>query len=356
MEGEAKNKRIAFVIGNLQRDGAERVISILAEYYCQKGWAVDILTLLNDQCDYSIHPKIKLIPICRVNHSYYRNIVFWIRGIRKYLLAHNPDKLVSFVARINILTLIASLHLKTRIIVSERNDPAADGRSRFVRWATFLSYRLADCIIFQTKWAQSCFPENIVNKSAVILNPVQVSCLAAKAKKKKIVAVGRLEPQKNHSMLLEAFAEIKKKYPDYELHIYGDGCLKHSMKQRIRDLGLKDSVQLPGNVNNIHARMADAELFVLPSNYEGLSNALLEAMMMGLPCISTNCAGSNEIIHAGINGLIVTVGDTNELIEALKKVIENPELAASLGENAKQSSIAFASGSVLKQWESIIEK
>lgn len=151
MDSGWENKSITFLIGNMQRDGAERVISILAENYCKKGWKVDVLTLLDNSWDYELNPKIKHVPICRESKSSYRNIMFWLRGIRKYVNRKNPDVIVSFVARINILTLIACVGLKKSIVISERNDPAADGRNVFVKLAAFILYRLSDSIVFQTK-------------------------------------------------------------------------------------------------------------------------------------------------------------------------------------------------------------
>lgn len=352
----SENRKITFVIGNMQRDGAERVISILAEYYCKKGWNVDILTLLNSRCNYEINTSINLIPICRENKPYYKNIAFWIKGIRKYVITKDPDRIVAFIARINIITLISCIGLKKTIIISERNDPMADGRNIFVKFATFVLYKFADTIVFQTRRAQSCFAKSIVNKSVVIPNPVRTLCYASKVKSKKIVAVGRLESQKNHLMLIDAFAKIKEKHREYELYIYGDGSLKNTIEQKVMELGINDSVHLPGNVVNVHEKIADAEIFVLPSNYEGLSNALLEALMMGIPCISTNCSGSDEVINDGINGLLVPVGDTYALANAIEKLIDDPELANCIGKNAKKSSILFDSENVLKYWGNVIEK
>lgn len=339
----------------MQRDGAERVISILADYYCKKGWAVDIITLLNSRCDYDLDENINLVPICRENKSYYKNIIFWISGIRKYAKSKKPERIVSFVARINILTLVACFGLKINIIISERNDPEADGRSYVVKTSSYILYKLAMCVVFQTLWAQSCFPKSIIKKSVVIPNPVKVLTLASSLKNKKIVAVGRLEPQKNHAMLINAFKRIHDLYPDYSLYIYGEGNLRTSLIKQIKFLGLEEYVFLPGNVENIHKKIADAEMFVLSSNYEGLSNALLEAMMMGLPCISTDCAGSNEVIQNNINGLLTPIGDVHKLAECMKSLINDKELSANISRESQITANQFQSEIVVRKWESVIE-
>ena len=353
MNGSGNNK-IVFLIGNLQRHGAEKVITLLAEHFCEEGWAVDILTLLDGKRDFTLSHRIRHIPVCRPNRGYAANILFWIRGIRRYMRAERPQAVVSFVARINLLAIIACLGLKKRIVVSERNDPSADGRSFLIKLATHVLYGLADCVVFQTKWARSCFPSGITAKGIVIPNPVQVTAHASEPTQGKIAAVGRLEPQKNHCLLLEAFATIKTRHPQSVLHLYGDGSLRETITSRATALHIADSVVLPGSVDNVHERIADAAMFVLPSDYEGLSNALLEALTMGLPCISTQCAGSNEVIRDGVNGLLVPVRNKERLAEAMERLIADRELAMRLGAKAAQLSGAYCCETVLRQWEAAI--
>ncbi len=172
---------------------------------------------------------------------------------------------------------------------------------------------------------------------------------------KKIVAAGRLEQQKNHAMLISAFKKIHDCYPDYSLYIYGEGRLRGSLIKQIQLLGLEEAVFLPGSVKDIHKKIADAEIFVLSSNYEGLSNALLEAMMMGLPCISTDCAGSNEIIQNNINGLLIPIGDTDKLAECMKRLINDREFSAQISKESQITSRQFDSETVIIKWESAIE-
>ncbi len=353
---ETKPKKIAFILGSMGKGGAERVISILANEYARKGWHVNILMLLENRCDYELHPNVKLVSIADENKNRMQQIPLWLSEIRKHVRKYRPDKVVSFVARINIITILACRGLKVDIIISERNDPKSDGRSLLVRYATYLLYPLSKKIIFQTKWAQSCFPKNIRKKSIVVYNPITITSVASNNNSKKIVAVGRLAKQKNHILLIEAFAAISELYPDYTLHIFGEGNLRGALEKKIQENGLQDKVVLEGSVSNIHERISNAEMFVLSSDYEGLSNALLEAMMMGLPCISTDCAGSNEIIKNEFNGLLVPIKNADSLSKAIKKLIQDKSLAGQLGQNAAKDSEKFSSKNVLKQWEVIIEE
>lgn len=143
----------------------------------------------------------------------------------------------------------------------------------------------------------SYFP--YLSNATIIFNPISVSSVSKNTNLKKIVTVGRLTVQKNQKLLIESFSEVLKKYPNIILEIYGDGEKREELKYIIKTLGVSNNVIFKGNILNVHEAIADAGLFVLSSDYEGLSNALMEAMMMGLPCISTTCAGSDELISDG---------------------------------------------------------
>lgn len=354
MTVETITKRIVFLIGSMGRGGAERVITILANNYAKKGWKVDIIMLLNSQCDYELDKNINLISICNEGKSRIKYFPKWIFNIRRYIVKNKPDRIISFIARINIITILSCIGLKQRIIISERNDPRSDGRSIVVRLATHILYPIANGIVFQTKWAQSCFSKRIQKKSVIIPNPIHVTTQALDKKEKKIVAVGRLVEQKNHSMLINAFKKILEDHQDYKLYIYGEGRLRVELKKQIHELELTKAVFLPGNVSNIHEKIADAEMFVLSSNYEGLSNALLEAMMIGIPCISTDCAGSNEVIEDNLNGLIVPVGGEQEIIKGIKLLISDENLRNNISQNARITASKFKANAITRKWEKII--
>lgn len=356
MNNNNNKRRIVFLIGSMRRGGAERVISLLANNYAERGWEVDILTLLDDNNEYKLNRSINVISIGNEDNSRISQLPKWIKGIRKYVIEKKPDRIVSFIARINIITLLSCIGLKQRIIVSERNDPKKDGRSALVRMATYILYPLADSVIFQTTWAKACFPNRIQRRSRVIPNPINVTIETAINKEKKIVAVGRLAEQKNHSLLISAFKKVYNEYPEYKLCIYGEGGLREKLTKQIHELDLTNAVYLLGNVSNIHERIADAEVFVLSSNYEGLSNALLEAMLMGLPCISTNCAGSNEVIINDTNGIIVEIGNEEQLAMAIRELINNKEKAYNLGKNGKKTVQGMKIENIISMWEEIIER
>lgn len=347
-------KRIVFITGGMGKGGAERVISIIANEYALKGWNVDILMLLNNHVDYQLEESVNLIPMYNYNKSRYFQLPDWINSIRKFVIKNKPDCIVSFFARINIITLLACLGLNKKIVISERNDPKNDGRSVIIKYLTEFLYPFSKKIVFQTNWAQSCFSKRVQKKGIIIPNPIDVKAKAINSSK-KIVAVGRLIEQKNHILLINAFKEVHDDYPDYRLYIYGEGRLRGEIESLIKTLKLEDSVFLPGNIMDIHEKISDAEMFVLSSNFEGLSNALLEAMMMGLPCISTNCAGSNEVINNEVNGLLVPIGDKQELTMAMKKLIVDKKLAHTISSEAKLDLTKYKAKNILAKWSSIID-
>lgn len=347
-----KDKKIAFIIGSMGNGGAERVVSIIANDYAQQGWHVDILMLLSNECTYKIESGVNLINLSGKRASRIARLPFWLKSIKNYTLAERPDIIVSFVARINIIVQIALRHLDIPIIVSERNDPYKDGRGAIVDLMTKWLYPKAAAVVFQTKRAQGYFPA--LDNACIISNPIEIHSDRKNTLRNRMVTVGRLSEQKNQKMLIEAFSQFHKKHPDYILDIYGEGHLRDSLQQQISDFNVGDCVTLKGNVSDIHNQIADAKLFVLSSDYEGLSNALLEAMMMGIPCISTNCAGSDEYIQHGENGLLVDVGDTSSMIDAMEYMVTHVDEANRMGACAQQMSQSFAKPNVIKQWNNVI--
>lgn len=346
------NKRIAFVIGSMGNGGAERVVSIIANEYARQGWQVDILMLLSSACTYILEPNIALIDLSGKCSSRIARLPYWLTKIRKYAHENRPDIIVSFVARINIITKLSLINIDIPIIVSERNDPYMDGRGLIVRYLTKKLYPLASAVVLQTRRAQGYFCS--LKNSIIISNPIEVHASKSEMAKNRIVSIGRLSEQKNQKMLIDAFAKIHQKYPKYTLDIYGEGSLRSTLQKQIESLNLDSCVTLRGAVSDVHQQIADAKLFVLSSDYEGLSNALLEAMMMGLPCISTNCAGSDEYIEHLKNGLLVDVGDTNAMATAIEYMISHPSEAKQMGTCAKHKSQSFEKNNVIKQWTNII--
>ena len=218
------------------------------------------------------------------------------------------------------------------------------------------AYGQSTATIMQTRRARDFFGSKVRRKSVIIPNPVTVQEFDSENKEKVIVTVGRLEKQKNQKMLVEAFSEFHKTHSDYRLRFFGRGSLEKELKDQVDSLGLGDAVDFMGNVNDVHHQIKNASLFVLTSDFEGLSNALIEAMMMGLPCISTDCAGSDEIIDNGESGIIVKRGDVSTLMESMCKLIDDRQLAEQYAAEAqKRAEAKFNAEAVCKKWKEVVE-
>ena len=339
----------------MKRGGAQRVISVLANHYVAKGWAVDIVLLLSSECEYKIHPDIRIVPISGGYDRRLFKALPWVFGLRRYFREQRPNVVLSLFATINLMAWVASVGFGHHLVVSERNDPRKDGRNLIVRIMTEAVYPRVDHVVLQTRLAQSCFSDRVIANSTVVYNPVSVSVRAQNVRTRTIIAVGKLWPQKNHRLLILAFQKVVQIFPSYQLYIYGEGGLRQSLLSLVSELGLKHSVFLPGNIMEIHSKMAEAEIFVLSSDYEGLSNALLEAMTIGLPCISTDNLGAQELLVHGRNGLLVPVGSMDGLANAMLKVIEDRELATMLGKGAAEIAHQVSTERVLRKWEEVLE-
>lgn len=349
---------IIFVTSALHGGGAERVLTTLANRFAGQGDRVTILMTAGDEVVYPLHPKIEAVSIGQASHGNPAVQIRRLFQIRKFFRAHRKAYIVSFSTTINLFTALASPGLKNRVILSERNDPNQCGYA----WLRNLLYRLGDGFVFQTEEARDCFPVFVREKSAVIPNPIRRDLpeVFTGRREKKIAAVGRLEPQKNHRLLLEAFAAFHKRYPEYTLHIFGAGALEQALDERRAELKLEDCVILEGFHQDILERIRACSMYVLSSDYEGISNSLMEAMALGIPCISTNCpiGGSAMCITHGKNGLLVPVGNVDALQEAMERLAASyaagDGFAEKIGRNAAEIRDTFAEEKIAAGWRSYI--
>lgn len=282
-------------------------------------------------------------------YSYY-GIFYKVVMVTVIRFKYHIDTTISFLTYPNLINVLAWGN--NRKIVSERNDPSR--QNRYYQKRAAFAQRKADFVVFQSKKVQKMYSEDMQEKSCIIPNPIEVSCFVSEYKTKKVVTAGRLNKQKNHRMLIEAFALFHTLHPDYHLYIYGVGNLWEALHQATDYYGIKEYVHFEGFKEDIHAAIADAEMFVLSSDYEGLPNALMEAMTMGHACISTACTGADELIVDGKTGLLVPVGDAAALSGAMCRLSDNPELRERLGKAAAIAAQEWATERVARLWERIL--
>ena len=351
-------KNVFFSIGTLTAGGAERVISILSNELVEEGYDVTIMYWLDLPVFYSINHKVKLVNITRECDS--DNILCKALYFRRYIQRQKPDLFLSFLAIFNILTLVSLIGVKVKKVVCERNDPRFTPLQKPLRKVRNWIYNLADGILVQTLNNKEYFSKVLQKKVEVIYNPIfmedSVVGSALKIQKEKlVVSVARLSSQKNQDMLIEAFADFYKLHPDYRMVIYGNGNRREALQQKIEDEGLKHCVSLPGVKKNIFEFIKLAEFFVLSSNFEGMPNTLLEAMCLGLPCISTKVSGAVDFIKDGDNGLLVEIGSKSQMTHAMCLLADDEVLRTHLGDMASNLYKQLNVRLVIKQWEKYID-
>lgn len=352
-----QRKRICFFNGTLNEGGAERVISILSKGLASMNYDVEILLYYEFDPFYEIAENINIVFVEKSTRSknYITNLV-WMRNYFK----ENADIVISFLAPFNILALIAHLGLKNKIIVADRNDPRCIPNKYIIRKLRNFLYQFSDGVVLQTQKNKSYFSKSIQDRSIVIYNPIDLKEKRGQALRtetnKRIVSVGRLMPQKNHELLMDAFAEVVKVYPEYELTIYGEGPERYELEKKIVSLKLSDKVFLPGSMKDIFDEISDAELFVLSSDYEGMPNALIEAMCLGLPCISTKVSGAIDLISDDLNGELVDIGDNQGLATCIIDLLGNVRKKEQYSNNAEKLNDKLTNSIIIEEWGKYIEK
>lgn len=349
------NKLIIF-IGTLQSGGAERVVSEISTMYADYFREVIILTYYDREVFYQIDSRVRLECIEQQTHS--QNPLKNILWLRRFVKKESPDVFLSFLLPFNILSIWSLMFTKTPIAVCERSDPQKVS-SWWLHRLRNISYHFCDKIQVQTSTGKACFSPSIQKKILVIPNPNHINLTERdwalrQEKENRIVTVGRLIPVKNHNLLIDAFSVVSKEYPDYSLEFYGDGELKNQLQKRICESGLADKIVLHGNVSNVPQHIASAEIFVLSSDIEGMPNALMEAMALGIPCIATDVSGVRDIITDGENGFIVPVGDKEAMADRIKKLIESKELRSKFSENTICVFSKFDKEMIFKQWLELV--
>lgn len=346
---------IIFVSNALANGGAARVLSLLANQYAVDGHKVGVLVFRPYDAEFSLNSQIvKEYGPPGGGHSGKLKRIRWIREVVK----RNPSsRIIAFEYFVNMQTLIACIGLRNRVIVSERNDPARVGSGFPTDSARAWLYRAADVLVCQTDEAAAYFPDKI--NTRVILNPIRPDLPdpIQSARRPVVVTFCRLEKQKNLGMLIRAFAVFHEKYPDYSLEIYGDGNERAALASLVASLALQASVSIFPARGDIHEVVKDCAMFVLPSDYEGLSNSMLEAMALGLPTICTDCpcGGARTVLDDGVNGLLIPTGDENALVQAMQKLASNARLAEDLGEHAAEIRNRLSLDTVAREWMGVIQ-
>lgn len=318
------------------------MVSVLASQLAKEGHDISVIKYFNTENDYLIDERVKVTCISNGSESAYKALSFSlkVKKIRNAIKQIRPRYIVPFLPHVAAHVFLAGFGLRFKAIQTIRVAPAIAPTSSVQR-------KIRDCLVgisyatfVQTLSQKSYFPSCIQHKIYVLPNPVSETMFDAKLIYPKsitnIISVGRLSAQKNFEMLIEAIAAINRKGYCIQLSIYGDGELRDVLQKKIEDLNCGDFCYLCGRTTNMTETLCQNHLFILSSNFEGLPNALMEAMSVGLPCISTDCpTGPSDLIQNG-RGILVPVDNRQAMVDAIEQMINYPEIATQMGLRARE--------------------
>lgn len=346
-----------FYIDTIGPGGAEHVISNLANQFSRAKNRVTLVVSFKKENQYRIDSKVNLIFLEEKNvpQNRFKKNVSRVQKLRRILINEKPNIIISFLPEPNFRIIVASFGLCIPKIISVRNDPNVEYKSKAYKAIQSILYRKVACVVFQTKQAKEWFPKKIQERSAIIMNQVDNRFFEIqKNTSDYYCAIGRLTEQKNYKLMIDAFSCFLEEYPDEKLYIYGEGDTKE-VEKHIRDKKCENNIFLMGVTDDVATVLSNAKAFIMTSDYEGMPNALLEAMAVGVPVISTDCpcGGPAMVIINNKNGILFSVDAKNELVDSLKKLNRDNEWTRKLGEEAKETAEMFRPSVVFEKWDKL---
>lgn len=355
-----KQIHIAMLIGALTKGGAERVLVNLADYFAEKGYKVTMVTQYRKENEYPLNEKVKRvisdITPQETTKSRLINFKRRFRKLRNIWRGERPDVILSFIGKNNMMAILTSRFLRIPVAVSVRAEPGEEYYNSWMRFMARYLFAWAGGVILQTRQCFDFFPEGVRRKAVILQNPVSSVFFRERyegEREKTIVAVGRVDENKNHEMIIRAFAQVAKEFPDYKLIIYGEGECRKKLIELVEEKKLSGQILLPGSIDNVADAIYKARIFVLSSNSEGVPNTLIEAMVMGLTVISTNCpcGGPADLIENGKNGLLTPVGDVAGMRDCMRSLLSDAKRADELGIAAAKMAKSYRPENVYDTWE-----
>ena len=331
-----KTTHVAFVLPSMAGGGAERVALHIASRLVELGHRVDFVVMeATGQLLESLPPQVRVVDL---KAPRIRNAV---RPLAHYLRRERPDVVQARMWPVTVAAIVARLIARSsaRLIVSDHTQLSfhyGQSRSamRALKWSVRLLYPLADARLVVSNGAAADLAQLSgvgLDQFQVIYNPVPKAEAAPEpageavwGQGDRIITLGNLKPEKNHKLLIDAFARLRRDR-EARLMIVGEGALREELIQQAERLGVAGDVLLPGFVLHPQGLLASADLFVLSSDYEGFGNVLIEAMGAGVPVVSTDCpSGPAEILHGGKYGPLVPCNDPAALAEAMTMALQSP--------------------------------
>lgn len=347
------------MISSLIKGGSEHVMCNLADYFVQQGNKVTLVTQYRREDEYPLNPKVKRIlsqiTEAEMGRNRISNFIRRFQKLRNIWKTEKPDAILVFIGKNNFMALLTAWGLHIPVVVSVRADPNQEYPNRWMRFMARHLFKKAAGVVLQTRECMEFFPKAVKRKSVILHNPVNEVFFENPYEGERehtIVTVGRIDENKNQALLLRAFALIAADYPDYQIILYGKGDQEENLKQLADNLGIADRVIFAGNVSDVADKIKKAGVFVLTSNTEGMPNALIEAMVLGLPVIATDCpcGGPRDLIEDGVNGILTPVGDVDKMKENLQHILNDLQNALHMGQTARESTAIYREKIVYREW------
>lgn len=369
--------RILFFVSSLNAGGAERVATTLSNAWAERGDEVILVpTYLTKHASfYPLDDAVKQIWLADCPGRRLRRVLpglgKWLT-IRRLIRRTRPDVVVSFLTNVNVNVLIAAAGLSVPVVVSERTNPVhSRSAGRVLRLLRRLTYWRARVVVLQTQASVAPFRALLpgMRDVAVVPNPLppDLSVDAAPSEgsfqglavqRRHIAAMGRLVAIKQFDVLIDAFAQLAGKYPDWDLIIWGEGPLRETLMRAIEITGLQDRVVLAGSTQQPWQALSRASMFAMTSRVEGFPNVLLEAMALGLPCVVLDCpSGPAELTRNGQDALLVPLNEPGALVDALERLLSDAGLRQKLGRRAAvQVRQRYGLLQILAQWDDVFAR
>lgn len=376
---------ILFFVSSMHAGGAERVAATLSRGWARHGHRVTLAPTYTGKgrLFYELDPNVRLEWLAdRLGRLGRTPLVplakLW--ALRRLVKEQRPDVIVSFLTNVNVMVLMATRGLDVPLIVCERTNPAVSTSAtpslqRLRRWL----YPHADMVTVQAEASLAPMMKRVpgLRRLAVVPNPLPTDLPAPRswdleergglagagpdgspARRHRLVAMGRFVPSKRFAGLITIFERLAQRFPDWDLAIWGDGPLRGELEARVAQAGLADRVLLPGRTATPWDELLASDIFVLTSEVEGFPNALIEAMALGLPCVSVDCpSGPKEITREGRDARLVPLNDEAALEQALAGLMEAPEERARLGAlGARSVRDRYGLEQVIAHWANLFDQ
>lgn len=362
-------RKIMFHLNCLHHGGAERVVSNLANRFAEAGYEVVVAVEWIDEVEYPLDPRIKHPNVGLQPEDEGKNRIakylLRVKRLKQCIKEEKPDVVIAFAHLAIYRALMAAHHTGVPVIIAVRTNPIDHYEGKADKIQIPWLFPRAAGAVWQTTGQRDFFKPHLQeDKSTIILNPLNNKYLNVEppAERTKTVAqVGRVEDFKCQPMLVDAFEKVHEKHPDWILKIYGgdsgDGTWQ-ILESKIKEYNASAYVKLMGDCDTLEKELNDVGVFAFSSEWEGLPNALMEAMALGLPTVATDCpcGGPATIIKDGENGLLVPIWDPNALAEGICRLIEDRDLAERLGQEARKIADIACPDVVYEKWADYIER